>query len=104
MGDDLIALAGNESSVPLEAVENQELIEPLRQEAHPRGERFGGVAARRLDDLDLFRRGQCRILRAYKTKRIERGHEPRIDGGRKIVGGENEPIKPTVQAHRAEAE
>jgi len=103
-GDDLVALAGNKSRVTLQAVENQELIEPLRHEAHTRGKRFGGVAIPRLNDLDLFGRGQCRILRAYQTKRIERGHEPGIDGGRKIVGGENEPVKPTVQAHGAEAE
>ena len=97
-------MAGNDRSVPLEAVENQELIEPLRQKAHPRGKRFSGVASRRLDYPDLFRRGQRRVLRVDETERIERGHEARIDGGRKIVGGVNEAIETTVQAHSSEAE
>ena len=73
------------------------LVDRSRQEGHSRGERFGGIAASRLDDLDPLRRGQRRVLGIDEMEGVERGHEPRVDRRRKRVGGENEPVKPAVK-------
>src|SRR5208283_6015573 len=78
-GHHLVALACNERNAAFEAIEDEKLVEPVRQERHSRGDRVRRIGAADSDYLDVPSRRKRRILRVDEVERLQRGAEARVD-------------------------